>query len=229
LNPPAKVPINNEAPSATWIHASPAPCAGTVASPALCSPSAEDAGRIAYSSAYTVPREDQIEQRIQKVLPALLPTPRPHNQRALRIWCCCRESLGAFVGPIETVDQRCRQFRVELKVEITHPRFPLLAPSTGVYVSASNSGIQIGGCGICSGRYPTPASPLGAQPIEIQPVRAHTHVGQQDTAYPEVREPWPPIVSLSQMRFAGPISDQHADHDAIGYHTVVTSSSTGTQ
>ena len=57
-------PIDDEASLATRIHAAPGSCTGTVASSALCFPSAEDAGGIGHGGADTVPRKDEIEQRI---------------------------------------------------------------------------------------------------------------------------------------------------------------------
>ena len=60
----AKGPIDDEASLATRIHAAPGSCAGTVASSTLCFPSTEDAWGIGYGGADTVPRKDEIEQRI---------------------------------------------------------------------------------------------------------------------------------------------------------------------
>src|SRR5579871_4742527 len=57
-------PIDDEASLAIRIHAAPGSCTGTVASSTLCFPSTEDAGGIGYGGADTVPRKDEIEQRI---------------------------------------------------------------------------------------------------------------------------------------------------------------------
>ena len=74
----------------------------------------------------TVPCKDEIEQRIQQVLPALLRIARPDDQCALRVRSCCRKFVGAFVGPVQSVNKRGSHLGVELKIEITHSRFPLL-------------------------------------------------------------------------------------------------------
>jgi hypothetical protein len=57
-------PIDDEASLAIRIHAAPGSCTGTVASSTLCFPSTEDAWGIGYGGADTVPRKDEIEQRI---------------------------------------------------------------------------------------------------------------------------------------------------------------------
>ena len=57
-------PIDDEASLAIRIHAAPGSCTGTVASSTLCFPSTEDAWGIGCRGADTVPRKDEIEQRI---------------------------------------------------------------------------------------------------------------------------------------------------------------------
>jgi hypothetical protein len=57
-------PIDDEASLAVRIHAAPGSRTGTVASSTLCFPSTEDAWGIGYGGADTVPRKDEIEQRI---------------------------------------------------------------------------------------------------------------------------------------------------------------------
>ena len=70
-------PIDDEASLAIRIHAAPGSCTGAVASSTLCFPSTEDAWGIGYGGADTVPRKDEIEQRVQQVLTALLRITRP--------------------------------------------------------------------------------------------------------------------------------------------------------
>jgi hypothetical protein len=77
MNSSPEPPIDNEASLATRIHAAPGSRAGTVASPAVCLSATEDAWRVEYCSSNTVPRKDEIEQRVQQVLPALLRITRP--------------------------------------------------------------------------------------------------------------------------------------------------------
>ena len=57
-------PIDDEASLAIQIHAAPGSRTGTVASSTLCFPSTEDAWGIGCRGADTVPRKDEIEQRI---------------------------------------------------------------------------------------------------------------------------------------------------------------------
>src|SRR6202048_1856823 len=91
--------INDEASLAIRIHAAPGSCTGTVASSTLCFPSTEDAWGIGYGGADTVSCKDEIEQRIQQMLPAFLHVARPHDQSALRVRGRDRKSLGALVPP----------------------------------------------------------------------------------------------------------------------------------
>src|SRR6202795_1099292 len=70
-------PIDDEASLAIRIHAAPGSCTGTVAPSTLCFPSTEDAWGIGYGGADTVPCKDEMEQRIQQVLPAFLRIVRP--------------------------------------------------------------------------------------------------------------------------------------------------------
>ena len=80
-----ETPINDEASLALRIHAAPGSCTGAITSSALSFPFTEDAWRIVRCGADTVPRKDQIEQRIQQVFPAFLRIARPNDQSALRI------------------------------------------------------------------------------------------------------------------------------------------------
>ena len=54
-------PIDDEASLAIRIHAAPGSRTRTVASPALCFSAAEDARRIAYRGADSIPRKDKVE------------------------------------------------------------------------------------------------------------------------------------------------------------------------
>jgi len=67
-----------------------------------------------------VPCRDEIEQRIQQVLPALLRIARPDDQCALPVRSCCRKFVGAFILPVQSVDQRGRHLRIEFEIEVAH-------------------------------------------------------------------------------------------------------------
>jgi hypothetical protein len=113
-------PIDDEASLAIRIHAAPGSCTGTVASSTLCFPSTEDAWGIGYGGADTVPRKDEIEQRIHEVFPALLRIARPHDQSALRVRGRDRKFLGALIPPVQAMDKRSCHLRIEFKVKVAH-------------------------------------------------------------------------------------------------------------
>ena len=174
-------PIYDKASLAIRIHTTPASCAGAVSAPALCFSATEDAGRVEYRSSNTVPCKDQIEQRVQQVLPAFLRIACPDDQCALRVRSCCREFVGAFVGPVQSVNQRGGHLGVELKIEVTHSRFPLLRWAQRVQTCLSR--IAVTGLSTAQ-RLPagtallhipatSTSSPLAAQPsVDNRPTRA---------------------------------------------------------
>src|ERR1039458_2144453 len=109
IDSPPESPIDDEASLAIRIHAAPGSRTRTVASSTLCFPSTEDAWGIGYGGADTVPCKDEIEQRIQQVLPAFLRIARPDDQCALRVGGCCGEFVGTFVGPVQRDREEGRQ------------------------------------------------------------------------------------------------------------------------
>jgi hypothetical protein len=113
-------PIDDEASLAIRIHAAPGSCTGAVASSTLCFLSTEDAWRIGYGGADTVPRKDKVEERVQKMLPALLQVTRPHDQSALRVRGRYREFLGALITPVQAMDKRGCHLRIEFKIKVAH-------------------------------------------------------------------------------------------------------------
>jgi hypothetical protein len=113
-------PIDDEASLAIRIHAAPGSCTGAVASSTLCFLSTEDAWRIGYGGADTVPRKDKVEERVQKMLPALLQVTRPHDQSALRVRGRYREFLGALIPPVQAMDKRSCHLRIEFKIKVAH-------------------------------------------------------------------------------------------------------------
>src|SRR6202140_5426224 len=119
-------PIDDEASLAIRIHAAPGSCRSEEHTSELQTPSTEDAWGIGYGGADTVPCKDEIKQRIQQGLPAFLRIPRPDDQCALRVGGCCGEFVGAFIWPVQSVNQRGSHLGVELKIEVTHSRLPLL-------------------------------------------------------------------------------------------------------
>ena len=65
-------------------------------------------------------RKDKIEQRIQKMFPALLQIARPHDQSALRVRGRYREFLGALIPPVQAMDKRSCHLRIEFKIKVAH-------------------------------------------------------------------------------------------------------------
>ena len=112
--------VDDEASFAVWVHATPSSGAGTISSAALCLSPAKDARRIAYRSSHAIPREEKVEQRIQKMFLALLQIARPYDQSALRIGGRNRELPGALVSPVEAMDERTWHLGVEFKIEVAH-------------------------------------------------------------------------------------------------------------
>src|ERR1700692_3778624 len=174
-------PIDDEASLAIRIHAAPGSCTGTVASSTLCFPSTEDAWGIGYGGSDTVPCKDEIEQRIQQVLPAFLSIARPDDQCALRVRTRRGEFLGAFVGSVQSVNQRGSHLGVELKIEVTHSRLPLLRWAQRVQACPSRiaatwpSTVQRlqGGTALLHTQPTSTSNPLAAQPsVDNRPARA---------------------------------------------------------
>ena len=85
VDPSTEAAVYHETSLAFRIHTTPRSGTRTVTSPALRFSSAEDARRIVYGGANSIPREDEVEQRVQKMLSALLQITRPYNQGALRV------------------------------------------------------------------------------------------------------------------------------------------------
>ena len=65
VNSTPEVAVYDEASLAVRVYATPSSCARTVASPALGFPPAKDARWIEYRSPDAIPREEQLEQRVQ--------------------------------------------------------------------------------------------------------------------------------------------------------------------
>src|ERR1700688_1461736 len=195
IDSPPESPIDDEASLAFRIHAAPGSRTRTVASSTLCFPSTEDAWGIGYGGADTVSCKDEIEQRIQQVLPAFLRIARPDDQCALRVGGCCGEFGGAFVGPVQSVNQRGSHRGVELKIEVTHSRLPLLRWAQRVQTCPSRiaatwpSTVQRlqGGTALLHIQPKSTSNPLAAQPsVDNRSARASERRAS-DTAWHRTR------------------------------------------
>jgi hypothetical protein len=110
------------------IYATPPPRTRTVASPTLCFSAAEDARGVDDRGADSIPREDQVEQRVENVFVALLPIARPHDEGALRVRSCNRKFSGAFVPPVQAMDERGCHLRIEFKIKVAHGWISIVLP-----------------------------------------------------------------------------------------------------
>jgi hypothetical protein len=127
VNSTPEAAIYDEASLALRVYATPASCARTVASPALGFSPAKDARWIEYRSPDAIPREEKVEQRVQKMLLAFLRIARPYDQSALRVRGRYRELPGALVSPVKAMDKRNCHLRIDFKIEVAHGGFSVLA------------------------------------------------------------------------------------------------------
>jgi len=128
VDPPAEAAVYHETPLAIRIYATPPPRTRTVASPTLCFSAAEDARRVGDCGADSIPREDQVEQRVEKVFLALLPIARPHDEGALRIRSCNWKFPGTLVPAVQAMDERSCHFRIEFKIKVAHGWISIVLP-----------------------------------------------------------------------------------------------------
>jgi len=127
VNATPEAAVYDEASLALRVYATPASCARTVASPALGFSPAKDARWIECRSHHAIPREEQVEQRVQKMLLALLGIARPNDQSALRVRGRYRKLPGALVPPVKAMDKRNCHLRIDFKIEVAHGGFSVLA------------------------------------------------------------------------------------------------------
>jgi hypothetical protein len=108
-----KTAVDDEAALAVRVYATPSSCAGTVASPALRFSTAKDTSWIAYRSPDAIPREDQVEQRVQQMLLTLLRIARPDDQRTFGVRGRYQKFARAVVSPVKAMDERSWHLRIE--------------------------------------------------------------------------------------------------------------------
>ena len=126
VNATPEAAVYDEASLAVRVYATPSSCARTVASPALGFPRAKDARWVECCSHHAIPREEKVEQRVQKMLLALLGIARPDDQSALCVRRRHRKLPGALVSPVEAMDKRNCHLRVNFKIEVAHGGFSVL-------------------------------------------------------------------------------------------------------
>jgi hypothetical protein len=126
VNATPEAAVYDKASLALRVYAAPSSCTRTIASPALRFSSAKYARWIEYRSRDAISREEEVEQRVQQMLLALLGIARPDDQNALCVRGRYRKLPGAPVPPVEAMDKRNCHLRVNFKIEVAHGGFSVL-------------------------------------------------------------------------------------------------------